>query len=427
MEITMDMYEVKLEELMKEYNKISSIGMEYLNPPFFEIFMSFVDFFFIEELYDVKSNVIVASIFELFSDMNNIKADLYESVLATLRVKSKKSLISKTKDYLLDLVEIYKGMYLDDDVKEVFDLNFDHIESIKDGEGEYFHNKYSVLVVNSNHLGLMRQLDMFFKNQDMYEIQQLNDNYISKISDILEVQDIVEEYEILTSLYTEKILEYDIDNKGLLFYNLILFYPLAFRTISHLLNYVKRDDIELLLECYLEAFERVNLKQLEELDDEFTQSRDFREYLFCLDGIGLIYKTKFIFDKAITHLEKGLKYASHTEIDFRVSLLNPYMLSGQIEKYLLLRNKLHSKSIVRCYLELYDDVLEEVYDIKVFKCAFNSSNFIMSALVNETPNIYEMANTEEKKFLEDFYLIFKSQRVLIEYINKEFKRVDKSN
>ncbi len=420
MEITMDMYETKIEELMREYNKISNIGMKYCNPPFFELFMTLIDFFYIEEVYDVKSNVIVASIFNLFCDINQVDNDTLLKAFMKLRVKTRVKRINEIKEFFLDLIKMYREMYIEED-EDSFDFDFSTIESIKEGEGEYFYSKYGVVIENNDQLGLIRQLELFFKNQEIEEILPLDEGYVDKIKKKLEYQEDILEYELLTSFYTKKILEYDIDNKGILLYNLIIFYPLAYRTISHLLNYVDRENIELLLECYIDAFERVNFEDLMELETSFIESQDFREYIFCLDGIGLVYKTKFEFEKAITHLEKVLKYNDKSAIDFRISLLQPYMLTGNIEKYLSLRGTLDPKSIVRLYLELYDDVLEETYSDVVYSNAVNASSFIMSVIVEELPNTYEKANKKEKVFLENFYHIFKSQQKLVSYLRNKLK------
>lgn len=426
MELTMDMYEMKIEELMREYNKISNIGMEYYNPPFFELFTTLIDFFYIEEVYDTENNIIVASIFNLFCDTNQVDNDTLLKAFIKLRVKTKVKRISEIKEFFIDLIEMYREMYIEED-EDSFDFDFSAIESIAEGEGEYFFNKFGITIENNDQLGLIRQLDLFFKNKEIEEILHLDGGYVDRIKKKLEFQEEIFEYELFTSFYTEKILEYDIDNKGVLLYNLIVFYPLAYRTISHLLNYVDREDIEQILECYIDAFERVNLKNLTELTTSFMESQDFREYLFCLDGIGLIYNTKFEFDKAIVHLEKGLKYNEKSVIDFRISLLQSYMLTGNIEKYLFLRDSLDQDSIVRLYLELYDDVLEETYSDEVYSNAVNVSSFIMSVIVEEIPNTYEMANEKEKVFLENFYHIFKSQHKLLSYLRNKFKSSSNSH
>jgi hypothetical protein len=419
MEITMDMYESKIEELMNEYNKVSGIGTEYFNPTFFELFMTLIDYFYIEEVYDVKGNIIVASIFELFCDINNANIDILHEAFSKLRVKSNVKRVREIKEFFLDLIEMYKEMHFEDDGNSL-DLDFSQIESMNDGEGEYYFNKYGTVIENNDQLGLMRQLDMFFKNQGMEKISVLDKDYVKRIRAKLNFQDEIPEYDILTSFYTEKLFEYDINNIGALLYNLILFYPLAYRTISHLLNFVPRDNIESLLECYIHSFERVNYDKLLELTKEFRDSQDFREYLFCIDGVGMIYKSKFEFNQAIAYIEKGLKYNDHSVIDFRLAILQPYMLTGNIEKYLSLRDTLDPNSIVRLYLELYDDVLEEIYSEEVYKKALNSSSLIMSAIVENVPNAYENGSKEEKVFFENFYHIFRSQDKLVSYLRKKF-------
>ena len=101
MEITMDMYESKIDELMNEYYKVSGIGTEHFNPTFFELFMTLIDFFYIEEVFDVKGNIIVASIFELFCDINKANIDILHEAFSKLRVKTKMKRVNQTKPEIL--------------------------------------------------------------------------------------------------------------------------------------------------------------------------------------------------------------------------------------------------------------------------------------------------------------------------------------
>ena len=367
-------------KVIKEYNKVVKYTLKYdipLDGLMKEIVFSNVDVF-----ENVKPNLIIAGVFQVWLMANQVKdISVLDKAFKDLRVLSKKQEII---DLTIKMIPHLNAF--DDDDDEFFD---DMDEAFED-----IYEQFDLLTQNSK---FPHPIDMPKKNvmRQINKLQQTLTYDESLLDDVVDLCFLMHEQQF--------------PFLKMFIYDLLHVCPFAYTAMSFLLNDFNHNDRKDLIESMISAFEIVNEDLLKETYDDFYKTGDFKEYILAIDSLAFLEKHDGNFNKAYDLYSKGLLYDNIDYLDMAESILLPTLMLGNQEEFMNKLIALNDDSIYKAYLNLYTMlVIKEPCD-QEFVIANKLSDKIMT-MICEDKDLYDKMTPKEKRFIEDFYQIFKEYK-----------------
>ncbi|XFA98595.1 tetratricopeptide repeat protein [Candidatus Izemoplasma sp. B36] len=379
----------RIEDLYKQFNKISDLVSFYEKPTVSDYLEFFINNH-ISKLMDVKNSDIIAVIFilaydehiEEFEDQN-----FYENILRTLRVWSRRD------DIFYLSIHMYDNMGFNKLDREKFEE-----QSLEDSVS-YEEVAYDLL--KSRNVEILKSLPRAPFKQILGLQKKSQVNY-----DLRELVDTLS-FGMYDSNTFNKVLVY----------NLLYVSPFSHSTMSLLIDLNDEEDAKNLMRCMINAYEVTHEETLRNKPKDFYNQEDNNEYILALDSLGYLCKMSNDYEEAIIHYEKALYYDDFDRLNIRAALLFPYITTGNLEKAKNIQDELPEESIHKRYMQLYLDFHAGLAIAEVFKKAYQSSIGIMHGIISGTIQFSKL-NPEEQIFVNDFYQVMTNDYRFVERLKE---------
>ncbi|MFK5884098.1 MAG: tetratricopeptide repeat protein [Candidatus Izemoplasma sp.] len=377
MENSIDVSEIMIKKLIKQYNKIADLTKRYKEPSVYDYLMYLIQNH-ITKFKSFKENDIVGALFMLtydchIDDYDN--SDFYEKVLRTLRVWSKKD------DIFFLMIHLYDNLGFDlFDKDDGFDFMDDELLMYKEIADDLFERFNVVKLTELPKEPFKIIMELQRTNEVDYESRNLVDNLAFAMNN-------TESFDYL------------------LIYNLLYVSSYAHSTMSLLMGIKNENDGKDLLYCMVNAFEVTHEEALLNPQKDFYNCEDNNEYILSLDSLGYLCKMTGEFEEAIIHYQKALAYDKQDVLNIKASLLFPYISTENYEEASILQDTLPDESIHKNYMKLYLDYHAGMDITLNYQKAVESSLMIMNGIIKDEINFVELS-PEEQSFINDFFVIF---------------------
>ncbi|MEC9485725.1 MAG: hypothetical protein UMR38_07600 [Candidatus Izemoplasma sp.] len=375
-----------LDQLIIQYNHLIDYTIFIEEPSFLDVFKAALS----EYDETIKPNRFVGAVFIILCELHDLKDDTYiDDGLRKIRTVSYKkelyniveSIIQPVLSNLVHDVEDQESFLLE----EVWQIFTEHEISTLDPIPDK--NAFS----------------QFYLLQDEKPIDH---DFIDLIEDMI------------FDLYDAKV-----DGYEKITYNLLKICPFAHSGMSLFLNVVRIQDYKQLLNVIIRAFEKVHEDDLINPPHRFYYHENYRDYILALESLALLHKWEGNYEEAKFLYQKALQYDDLDVLKIRESVLLPLLATGDFEEFLSISEQLDD-GIFKAYVELFNGLINayEPLEYTIYETAYNASPVIMEMLCTKQ-DLYEDASEIERKYLDDFYGVWKMQEDILEYLKElYFKR-----
>lgn len=379
----------RIEDLYKQFNKISNMVSFYEKPTVSDYLEFFIDNH-ITKLIGVKNSDIIAAIFALaydehieeFEDQN-----FYEDILRTLRVWTRRDEVF----YLM--IHMYDNMGFNQlDREKVEDDFLEDSVSYEELAYDLLKSRNVKILKSLPRAPFKQILELQKKRKVNYDLRELVDTLSFGMHDS------------------------NTFNKVLV-YNLLYVSPYSHSTMSLLIDLNDEEDAKNLMRCMINAYEVTHEETLHNKPKDFYNQEDNNEYILALDSLGYLCKMSNDYEEAIIHYEKALYYDDFDRLNIKAELLFPYITTGELEKAKNIQDELPEESIHKRYMQLYLDFHAGLNISDLFIKAYQSSRTIMDGIISGTIQFSKLS-PEEQSFANDFYQVMTNDYKFIERLKE---------
>ena len=384
----MDSLEKKISKIIDNYNKVASYTTDFSHPSLNDLLQLML--YFYDDVKKYKPNQLMGGLFMLLCEIHHVNDNLYiENGLRLLRTISK---YSDCIDIARHLNKLLNQEHLDEIDKE----------ALKQEALEYLNQKGIFRLLPLPKKGIFTD---FIERQNHCEINKEQVEYIE---------------DIIWEMFHHKV-----HNYLEIAYKLLTICPLAHSSLTIFINVPFIKDKKPLLKAIINAFEILHKDEMSQIDSNFYEYKNFRDYILSLDSLGFIYKRHGEYDMAVHYYDIALKYDDKDVLHIKEAILFPLLATGKFDRYLTTLSTLSEFSIYKTYLNLFNAIstLDLPLDYILYEHAYESSPLLMK-MICEKKDLYNEASNKEKRFIEDFYDIWMTQEGYIEILQNYYYKRD---